>query len=110
MMNFDNIVNFLRKAMDEKCVIVHYTGDTDYVYICNNSKDEIYIELVDNYTINIETEYGNFDIEITPVQANLLRVILDTIDEYSISESEKVFINFFKEDNKSTSIDDLDEE
>jgi len=121
---FDDIINFIYNAIDRKYDIslcdgiltvtreINHKNITEiscfhFSWILNNKKQLIIH--VDKYYIDINSDYC-YKLEIeNPKDIARWNILIEDVKEYVFNKIEDKFNNFFNEDDKSTTINDLDD-
>lgn len=105
---FDRIIAFVVQAMSQDFKVTAWAHN---IYIENKETKEIvkihFYYIPDNCLV-VTTPLGDFELKTTEKEQNKLKVLEDQVKEYEEEKSKLFFNNFFKEDKKPTSINDLD--
>lgn len=121
IINLNNIINFITKAMQKGYIVVpeseEYLYSDDAFDMCikviDNKNQEYNFQLYDCNTLIFSTVYGSVEVELTRADLNRFRCFYDQVIEYSKQKTEELFNAFFasdEEEDKSPTIDDLDED
>lgn len=108
----ENVISFVVKAManDLKVWVVGLDQDTIEI-VDDESKKFCRIWFCNSsYILGFRTMKGEFEVQMDQPAYNKFKVLCDSIKQYTREKGVEEFNNFFKEDNKPTDINDLDEE
>ena len=100
----NDIIAFTKKAIKDN-MYVETDGECSITLI-NNSK-HINFSIEEEYIL-IKTDNGIMYIDIIDKEKYQFKVLIEDCVEYCVEKAFEDFNNFFKEDNKPTDIDDLD--
>ena len=105
-LTIERIIAFVTQAMAED-MRVQCNGNVIEVY--NLKTDEwCNIKLVTTNIIKVTTKMGSFSLNVSDADVHKFQVLCDSVDSYSQEKGIDSFLNFFKEENKSIDINDLD--
>ena len=106
MITIDRIFAFIIQAMAEDLNINVYNNR---IKIRNLDKNVYCIFNILQEEVIVKTKNGSCTVNITLPDYHKLMVIKDDIIKYRENKAVEEFNNFFKEDNKPTDINDLDD-
>ena len=107
MITIERIIAFIMQAMAEDLAVSVFK---DQIEVWNSNKNIICSFTISQIDVKIRTDKGETTIEITEPDYHKLLVLKDNIKKYKEDKALEEFNNFFKEDNKPTDINNLDDE
>lgn len=115
MVTMNDVIAFVEKAIDKRIYIYtcEYFGSEIDITIRHKVKDDSYMEflLYSENTLAVISLNGRFEIKnLTEKEVLEFKILAEKCKEYKKVRGLEDFNTFFKEDNKLTTINDLDNE
>ena len=107
MITIERIIAFIMQAMAEDLTISVFS---DQIEVWSSDKNTVCSFTISQNNVKVKTNKGEVIVEITDPDYHKLLVLKDNIKKYREDKALDEFNNFFKEDNKPTDINNLDDE
>lgn len=104
----ENVISFVVKAMAND---LNVSADKIRIEVFDRTLERFAEFIFDSeYTLSVRTMKGRFTVEMDEAAYHKFLILCDSVNQYVEEKGIEEFNNFFKEDNKPTDINDLDEE